>query len=260
MDLLRSQLYLLTLLTRCLHSHWASHSLYKHSPIASTSAVKIQDPPPLADALARQLLDLAVAFIRAHRGQDDELNPINAGLARDGLVGADPSVGFLAQSALKKEMATQRGIRQANELAGEAPAILPSRQSASTDLIHHAGQVIYFLSASNFVVVLTRIKSRVLHPAGSDELPSDSSEMRVLECCCLDRRRASLVIQGELLAIQVPRLSVSPIVEHRALQYLHTSQATASSFRLHRSPSRPFILHLCSESRVRCPDRHQPSP
>mgnify|MGYP001595101470 FL=1 len=50
----------------------------------------------------------------------------------------------------------------------------------------------------SWTIVFGRVKARISHYATSDDLP-DSSEMRILEWCCLDRRRLSSVIQGEFL-------------------------------------------------------------
>lgn len=204
LDLLRSQLFLLRVVANCLVHHWAAHDTSRRSePSSSTtsSSSKIPptpgfvDPSPLEDALARQLLSLALSFLKTHSLHEDDLGPLAVSSA-SGPMGLNASVAYLAQAALRTAVATQSTGRPSLNGFVSSATVESSREGVRQEFVRYAGKVLYFLSASNWSIVLARIKNRFNHYTTSDDVP-EPGDLRILECCCLDRRRLSIVIQGE---------------------------------------------------------------
>lgn len=166
-DLLQSQLFLLRTIADCTTQHWAN---------VATSSTTFLDPVPLDDQVANRLLLVSLLFLSLPTED-----------AAQGIYSRSPSIAVISQTALKAATKPNKGI--------STPPPSPStRQSVSQEIGRQAGRIAYFLSASNWPIVFGRIKYRINQYANEDS--SDLIEMRLLEWCCLDRRRLSVVIQG----------------------------------------------------------------
>lgn len=184
MELLRSQLVLLRVVAGCTTHHWAAHNVSDRARRATTPAGPLLDPLPLEESLARQVVSLATLFLKLHYTQAEAPN--------SGNYSANISAPVEAKAALEAAIAVQGG--EDHGLAIESEVV--TREAVTSAISSAAGTIAFFVSASNWSAVLSRVKGRLTYSANADDTP-DLSEVRLLEWCCLDRRRISAVIQGE---------------------------------------------------------------
>jgi neurofibromin 1 len=73
-----------------------------------------------------------------------------------------------------------------------------SRTSADIvlDIYKASSRVIAYLSASNWNVVFSKIKMRILYLSTTTDENPETSDMRLLECCSLNSKRLSVVLSG----------------------------------------------------------------
>ncbi|KAK4704245.1 neurofibromin 1, partial [Phenoliferia sp. Uapishka_3] len=204
-DLLRSQLYLLLTITNCTTHYWVSSDTPERrarrpTPVSSPNPAAgpppptpFLDPPPLDDALAKQVLNICIFFLKQH-SHASENTPSSSSTGES----PNPSIASLTQAALSalatSDRTSARKSSKSSRAEGQDKTSPTTRPTVVQAILVAAERILYFLSASNWNVVFNRVKARISHYAASDELP-DSSEMRILEWCCLDRRRLSTVIQ-----------------------------------------------------------------
>lgn len=250
-DLLRSQLLLLSTIASCATQHWATHNTKeraKRHPDGPSALPRlpllfqdeVRDPPPLSDFVAQQLVNLCTFFLKQHILHDDGLSSGNSSTQESSETILIPT---LARNALK---AAEKGLQVSTVVVDSSPVGNPTRQSVAFDIYKMAGMITYYVSASNWNVIFSRLKSRLGHYANSDEAP-ELGEMRILEWSCLDRKRLSTVIQGEFRTISKKRGGVDlPLRQCRTLQHLHSSQATSSSFHVSHPPSCDLVLDRIS--------------
>lgn len=209
-DLLRSQLFLLLTVTTCMSHYWVANDtpdrrrrLNHSNPNATTSSSSppaFLDPPPLDEALANQILALCVFFLKQHALSDNSKPSFSSEGPSNSSIASLTQASLSAIAAITAATSDPTAARKASRAKADpfVQSLPTTRQAVVQEIFTVAGRIIYFLSASNWSVVILRVKARIIHYAASDELP-DSSEMRILEWCCLDRRRLSAVIQGACL-------------------------------------------------------------
>lgn len=202
MDLLRSQLLLLSTIASCTTHQWAAHNTNERAkrhpdgPSASPPRLplafqdELRDPPPLSDFVAQQLVNLCSFFLKQHILHDDGLSSGPSGNQESSEAISIPT---LARNALR---AAEEALVQEAVVVEVSPVGNPTRQSVAFDIYKMAGMINFYTSASNWSVIFSRLKSRLGHYANSDDAP-ELGEMRILEWSCLDRKRLSTVIQGE---------------------------------------------------------------
>lgn len=66
------------------------------------------------------------------------------------------------------------------------------------DIYKASSRVVAYVSASNWNVVFSKIKMRILYLSTTTDENPETSDMRLLECCSLNSRRLSIVLLGLL--------------------------------------------------------------
>ncbi|RIA90709.1 hypothetical protein C1645_875920 [Glomus cerebriforme] len=128
------------------------------------------DPPPLEDSLAKYILSVLSRFLHQMASQEDNTTgqPPTGSPAGPG----SPSSNFPAA---------------------------PQGSSATFDIINdiyrNAGRVIFYISASNWAVVFSRIKNRIGYLTSTNDEWPETSELKLLECSDLNSKRLSMVLQ-----------------------------------------------------------------
>lgn len=64
------------------------------------------------------------------------------------------------------------------------------------DIYKASSRVVAYVSASNWSVVFSKIKMRILYLSTTTDENPETSDMRLLECCSLNARRLSIVLSG----------------------------------------------------------------
>ncbi|KAF0455119.1 gtpase-activator protein for ras-like gtpase [Gigaspora margarita] len=196
-DVLQSQLFILKILSACTTHHWKFYrrTLQKEleslprtssdndiSPTSPTSHHEIpplnndqqptpiipnlngnsknfkppkswDDPPQLEEALATYILNVLSRFLHLMANQDDGI----------------PSGGVMGAGA---------GRSDTSEIISE--------------IYKNAGRVIFYISASNWNVVFSRIKNRIAHLAAASDNWSETAELKLLEVSDLNSKRLSM--------------------------------------------------------------------
>jgi len=127
------------------------------------------DPPPLDDKLAKFILKVLSRFLYQMASQEDNNPHIQAG-----------------------PIGREHSIHNINSQATWSPVIY----DLVSEIFKNAGRVIFYISASNWDVVFTRIKNRIAFLAATDDEWPDTSELKLLECSDLNSKRLSMVLQG----------------------------------------------------------------
>ncbi|KAI8394136.1 uncharacterized protein BYT42DRAFT_553510 [Radiomyces spectabilis] len=162
-EALQSQLFVLRLFSACLQHHWNSHQKQSapSNPSQSNTAqntsldVNTVDPPPLDEALVAYIFMLMSQYLSMfHRMDADDME--------------DTEV-----QKPKTDLATYE---------------------LTVDIYRAAGKVLYYVSASNWPTYYAKVKNAV-HALGAVSETADLSyEIRMLECCCLNRSRLHIVL------------------------------------------------------------------
>ncbi|WAQ85082.1 hypothetical protein PtA15_5A656 [Puccinia triticina] len=122
----------------------------------------------LDDNLAKQLVATISFFLKEHQRFEDAgaaLGPIGST--------SQPSANY-----------------EAHRKPDEKP-IVPSLMG---DILTQVSKICFFVSASNWTIVLGKIKNRIAYWSGPEEFP-DRSETRLLEFCSLNRHRLSSIVR-----------------------------------------------------------------
>ncbi|MBW0469189.1 hypothetical protein O181_008904 [Austropuccinia psidii MF-1] len=220
-DHLRTQLFVIKILSYCMSYHWAWHrqqaatsTANPHTIPRNSSSLSISqsandlqsistdwiDPPPLDDNLAKQLVATISFFLKEHQRFED------AGAALTPIGGSshihDPSRNHSLVTGHPTNSHSSFG--RDND---EKP-IVPSLMR---EILAQVAKICFFVSASNWPIVLGKIKNRIAYWSGPEDFP-DRSETRLLEFCSLNRSRLSSIIR-ELSAqfVHLKRLAQADI-------------------------------------------------
>ncbi|CAG8746171.1 7788_t:CDS:2, partial [Dentiscutata heterogama] len=118
------------------------------------------DPPQLEEHLATHILNVLSKFLHLMASHDDSISS-----------GGAVSVGGVGRS-------------DAFEIISE--------------IYKNAGRVIFYISASNWNVVFSRIRHRIAYLAAANDNWTETAELKLLEVSDLNSRRLSMVLQGNL--------------------------------------------------------------
>jgi neurofibromin 1 len=195
---LQSQLFVLRMLSACMQHHWhyirdsktdsgsvRASSLaggYESSIHSFDSAnqhnrwstseppfpIEIEDPPPFDDQLAKSIINavgriMQQITIMEEREYGHTTNHVT--------------------QIMRTEYYTAANI---------------SRTSADIvlDIYKASSRVVAYLSASNWNIVFTKIRTRIHYLSTSSDENPETSDMRLLECCSLNAKRLSAVLSG----------------------------------------------------------------
>ncbi|KAI9323567.1 hypothetical protein BX666DRAFT_2016762 [Dichotomocladium elegans] len=198
-DVLQSQLFLLRMLSACMQHHWQYYrqtrkpqpssneslqspasregSIHSHHSAATSpsnvsewsennaqgvSLTELEDPPPLEDNLAKYIVAIMSRFMHQMAAAEDrEHGPGNA-----------------ASIMTRTEY---------NATTGSPSDIM-------IDIYKAASRVIFYVSASNWSVMFTKIKARLIQLSTSMEENPETADMRLLECSALNSKRLGMVL------------------------------------------------------------------
>lgn len=213
LDTIHSQLYLFHLLVLCLSESWKlSANQAAHLP--SDLPLCWPDPPPLEDNLARQLLSVLVIYIRL-LSQESTLS-LSANTtptpSKDGKSPSSVSVSSWSQQVSTPGSSSfslgSTFIQQHSYPSAQSPPpppvpehakllapIASSQPTAVKQLTKRVGRVIFYLSASNWPLVLSRIKGRIAHLTTTLEETPELFELRFLEWANVNTSRLNQALQ-----------------------------------------------------------------
>jgi len=229
----QSQAYLLHLLDSCLTATWRQRA-ESSTPQPSEIPRFWQDPPPLDESSARTLLNILVTYLRfasnetaQHTGtaspapSRDGRGQSSALLSwgHDGLHHSASSV--LPTSFLQSHIQSRQGR---GSISREDQHFDCSNVSNVVDSVsqttRYLGQIIFYLSSSNWNFVFSRIRSRLAYLTTTIEDMPDLIELRLLQWSNLNRVRLCQLMQetsNVFLHIKRPSQIAFASVMHSAI-------------------------------------------
>ncbi|CAG8508989.1 2177_t:CDS:10 [Funneliformis mosseae] len=186
-EVLQSQLLILKILSACMTNHWkyyrvamrqsTDNSSFTGDDNSSVTTLVNQpkfklpksweDPPPLEDSLAKYILNILSRFLHQMASQEDN----NTG---------QPPTGSPAGLSPNPSTSTQGSSATFDIIS---------------DIYKNAGRVIFYISASNWNVVFSRIKTRIGYLTSTNDEWPETAELKLLECSDLNSKRLSMVLQ-----------------------------------------------------------------
>ncbi|POG62935.1 hypothetical protein GLOIN_2v1784706 [Rhizophagus irregularis DAOM 181602=DAOM 197198] len=127
------------------------------------------DPPPLEDSLAKYILSVLSRFLHQMASQEDNAT------------GQPPNGNPAGPGSPNNFPATAQGSSATFEIIN--------------DIYRNAGRVIFYISASNWNVVFSRIRNRIGYLTSTNDEWPETSELKLLECSDLNSKRLSMVLQ-----------------------------------------------------------------
>lgn len=204
---LQSQLFVLRMLSACMQHHWqyvrdvksdnastrgggassttannnyeesvhsfdssTHHSSSRWSTAEGPLPIEMDDPPPFDDSIAKLIINVMSRIMH----QTTIMEEREYGQATNHVT-----------QITRTEYYTASNI---------------SRTSADIvlDIYKASSRVVAYLSASNWNIVFSKIKMRVLYLSTTTDENPETSDMRLLECCSLNSKRLSIVLSGKL--------------------------------------------------------------
>ncbi|WOO81456.1 Neurofibromin [Vanrija pseudolonga] len=216
LDTIQSQLFILHILLMCLSESWrinTAASPYQPSELPQCWP----DPAPLDDNLARHLLGILVSYTRLisqdNSGQLGIPVPLSS---KDGKSASSSTVNSWNRQVSPSSTAFSLGAQFIQQhsypaASGKAPPpvseslLAPTASTTATaiaQVTRYTARIIFFLSASNWPLVLSRIKARVAHLTTTLEENPELIELRLLEWSNVDFSRLAQVLQDWQQPIQ----------------------------------------------------------
>lgn len=187
------------------------------------------EPPPLDERTAKYVLSVMILLLRHTKAEAPSRGATNASfrhgyhqdvpppLVTDAMFGNLSSDG--RKSGLRHRHSSQ-SVKSStpsvsSALPGPAgsptyektdPSLLRSYSSISSLIATFAGRIVFHVSASNWPVVLHRLRSRIHQLASTNEENPDLIDLHVLSYSCLDTPRLINILNG---AYQIGMLSPS---------------------------------------------------
>ncbi|CAG8509250.1 3861_t:CDS:10, partial [Acaulospora colombiana] len=185
-EVMQSQLFILKIMSACMTHHWKCYrgtqkendttikSPTTHSELppvspASTAPKSWDDPPPLDDSLAGHILNVLSRFLHQMANLEDN----NPNLQSNGVQNSNGHNQSSAQSSAIYDIVC--------------------------DIFKNAGRVIFYISASNWNIVFSKIRSRIKYLTTTNDEWPDTSELKLLEVSDLNSKRLSMVLQATVL-------------------------------------------------------------
>lgn len=216
LDTIQSQLFILHILLMCLSESWRINTAA--SPYQPTELPQCwPDPAPLDDNLARHLLGILVSYTRLisqdNGGQLGIPVPLSS---KDGKSASSSTVNSWNRQVSPSSTAFSLGAQFIQQhsypaASGKAPPpvsetlLAPTASTTATaiaQVTRYTARIIFFLSASNWPLVLSRIKARVAHLTTTLEENPELIELRLLEWSNVDFSRLAQVLQDWQQPIQ----------------------------------------------------------
>ncbi|KAI9020828.1 hypothetical protein CLU79DRAFT_835831, partial [Phycomyces nitens] len=159
-DILQSQLFLLRMLSACMQHHW---EFIRTNNDTSSELPTLQDPPPLDDILAKYIISIMSRFMHQMTAMEE------------------------------------RDHSSATNITRTAYYSISSLTSLPTDIVvdiyKAASRVVFYLSASNWHIMHSKLRARILYLTTTTDETPDTSDIRLLECCALNSKRLSMMFE-----------------------------------------------------------------
>ncbi|KAL1917866.1 uncharacterized protein VTP21DRAFT_3700 [Calcarisporiella thermophila] len=182
LEVLQSQYFVLNLLAACATSHWKWCSISLNVDASQKQMdFTLPDPPPLDGSLARHVLDVISNFVRLIYPAEDGTNLTT--LVNRQYISSSSSSSFAAMDFLTYQTFV---ITSTN-----------SHCDIISGIYKAASRTLFYLTASNWNIVLARLKARIFQmPSAYDNAElSDMPDFRLLECACLNQERLANLLR-----------------------------------------------------------------
>jgi neurofibromin 1 len=206
LDTIHSQLFLLHVLYLCLSSSWRLHASVAPPPPSEIPRC-FSDPPPFDESLARYLLVTLLTY--AHMVSSEAalvggtISPMSNREAKSRETPPAPwarhehpgsSSNCIGLKFLQRHSYSSSQRYDVDERKLLAPTS-GSTSATIGQMAKYVSRIIFYLSSSNWPLVLGRIKARVSFLTTTIEESPDLVELRLMEWSNPDRTRLSQVIQ-----------------------------------------------------------------
>ncbi|ORY28775.1 hypothetical protein BCR39DRAFT_533800 [Naematelia encephala] len=212
LDILHSQLFLLHLLLSCLSFSWRLEA--QMNPPPPTELPRAWPTPhPLDDALARYLLAVILAYIRmlsfdttavAGTSSPAPSRETKSATASSSLFGrsfvstSTSTFKPLSGRFLQQHSYPSAAFTSSTDSFAKPKLLYPLASDAYatiTQMVEYVSRITFFLSASNWPLVIQRVKTRIKQLTAVNEEAIDLSELRLLEWSALDRPKLGQMLQ-----------------------------------------------------------------
>lgn len=231
---MQSQIYMLHLVDLCLSKYWQQHSEVASSPLVDLPW-SWSDPPPLDDFTARQVLSSAMTYARLVSSESNlYAGTISPAPSRDDRGQASSIVSWGHGAASKASTSTfmpdffrshsypsKRAMRSGDD---RIQPYLSNRIATASDCVGEmtrlVGQIVFYLSASNWPLLFSHIRGRLSHLTTTIEDTPDLIEFRLLEWSSMNRQRLGQTLQeatNTFLHIKRPSQIAFASVLHSAI-------------------------------------------
>ncbi|KAI7862201.1 hypothetical protein BDF14DRAFT_1858538 [Spinellus fusiger] len=157
-DILQSQLFLLRMLSACMQHHWQ----HIRSNSNTTLSTDLEDPPPLEDAVAKYVVSVMCRFMYQMATMEDHDHGSATNITR---------TEYYSASSLTN---------------------LPT--DIIVDIYKAASRVVFYISASNWSVLHSKLRARILFITSIANDMAETAELRLLECCALNAKRLGMIL------------------------------------------------------------------
>ncbi|CAG8778703.1 33251_t:CDS:2, partial [Racocetra persica] len=192
-EVLQSQLFILKILSACTTHHWKFYrgtlqkevdTLPKNSPeISPTSPTVHNEIPPVTN-------DQQPAPLTSnYNGNAKSFRPPKSW---DDPPQLEEALATYILNVLSKFLILMAS--HDDGIPGGGATIVGAAEIIS-EIYKNAGRVIFYISASNWNVVFSRIKNRISHLAAANDNTTEAAELRLLEVSDLNSKRLSMVLQ-----------------------------------------------------------------
>ncbi|WVN87921.1 uncharacterized protein L203_103118 [Cryptococcus depauperatus CBS 7841] len=209
LDILHSQLYILYILNLCLTASWRLHSQVSPPPLSDLPR-RWPDPYPFEDHLARQMLSVLLVYARmvsldtdfgetssSQQGKDRKGPNIGSSTSWVRSVSTASSSYSLGSKFLQDRTypsISQRpspGAAQSRQLSTTCPTV----QCSISQMTKYIARIIFYLSASNWPLIIAQIKKRIGYLITTIDDSPDLTDLRLLEWSKMDQGRLTQALQ-----------------------------------------------------------------
>ncbi|WWC91180.1 uncharacterized protein L201_006121 [Kwoniella dendrophila CBS 6074] len=216
LDTLHSQLYLLHILNLCLSTAWREQALSSQPTLVELPRCW-PDPQPLEDNLARYGLSIILLYVRMVSSESSIYDRSSPSTNSKDTKGTGTSSSTSSRSISPSSSSYTLGTRFIQEHSYPSSssssssssslqykshmkpkmlsATCPTTTATIAQMTKYISKVIFHFSASNWNLVLSRIKSKIGYLQTTIEESADVTEIRLLEWANLTKSRLIQVIQ-----------------------------------------------------------------
>jgi neurofibromin 1 len=207
LEVYQSQAILLHILDTCLTGYW-QHQMNDQTAPHQTDIPRLwPDPPALDDYTARSLLNVVTVYLRALSAEADTSagtastapNKDDRGQSASTIPWGHGSTQQSRAVSLSREFLQAHSfgtwVQPTRHVALFDVASLTSMAESLSHTTRYIGHIIFYLSSSNWPLVLARIKFRLSYLTTTIEDTPDLIELRLLQWSNLDRARLGQVMQ-----------------------------------------------------------------